>query len=244
MRRIQRSVLLSAALAPLVLGCVGCQTTAEKSARLAKSAKHVVLDQRGLTVTRLNPDVKVLSALVLHDQNGSAAVVTLRNDSSRPLRDVPIAITLKDTRGAVLAQNNTAGLDASLVSASLLAPHRELTWIDDQIQAGSSPATLSARVGEANAAPGALPRLDVSGVQLFDDPANGVGARGTLTNRSTVAQERLVIYAVGRRAGKIVAAGRAVLPSVPAKTSVPFQVFFIGSPRGAALALSAPPTTL
>jgi hypothetical protein len=233
----------------LTLGLAGCETTAEKSARLAKSAKHVVSDQSGLTVTRLNPNVRVIATVVLHDQNGSAAVVTLRNDSSHPLRDVPIAITLKDAHGAVLTQNNTPGLDASLISVSLLAPHRELTWIDDQIQTGATQATLSARVGEArpiaDAPPaGALPQLDIRGVRLFEDPTNGVGVQGTLTNRSAVAQQSLVVYAVGRRAGKIVAAGRALLPSVPAHASVPFQAFFIGDPRGTTLQVSAPLSTL
>jgi hypothetical protein len=46
------------------------------------------------------------------------------------------------------------------------------------------------------------------------------------------------------RGGRIVAAGRAVLPEVGAGQRAPFQVFFIGSPQGAQLQASAPPTTL
>jgi hypothetical protein len=41
----------------------------------------------------------------------------------------------------------------------------------------------------------------------------------------------------------VVAAGRAVLASVGAGASLPFQVFLVGSPVGAKLVASAPPTT-
>ena len=67
---------------------------------------------------------------------------------------------------------------------------------------------------------------------------------GTVRNRSTVTQQDLVVYAVARRGGKIVAAGRAVLPEVAAGASVPFQAFLVGEPSGARLEASAPPTTL
>ena len=66
---------------------------------MAKLAPHPTQALTGLTVTHENPDVKVLATAVLHDENGTAAVVSLRNDSSKPLREVPIAITLHDPRG-------------------------------------------------------------------------------------------------------------------------------------------------
>jgi hypothetical protein len=43
--------------------------------------------------------------------------------------------------------------------------------------------------------------------------------------------------------GRIVAAGRAVLPEVAAGASVPFQAFLVGAATGARLEASAPPTT-
>jgi hypothetical protein len=59
-----------------------------------------------------------------------------------------------------------------------------------------------------------------------------------------VTQLELVVYAVARRGGRIAAAGRAIVPQAPAGASTPFQVFFIGDPKGAQLSLTAPPTTL
>jgi hypothetical protein len=90
---------------------------------------------------------------------------------------------------------------------------------------------------------GTPPRVSVGGVHTFADPTNGVGVEGTVTNSSKVAQQKLVVYVVARRGGRIVAAGRAVLPEVPAARGTPFQVFCIGSPQGAQLEASAPPTT-
>ena len=62
-------------------------------------------------------------------------------------------------------------------------------------------------------------------------------------NRSKVAQQKLVVYVTARRAGRIVAAGRAILPEVAAGASVPFQAFLVGSAAGTQLQASAPATT-
>jgi hypothetical protein len=75
-----------------------------------------------------------------------------------------------------------------------------------------------------------------------EKPEEG-SVEGTLTNGSGTAQSELVIYAVAKRGSRVVAAGRAVLASVAAGASVPFQVFFVGNPQGALLQLGAPTTT-
>jgi hypothetical protein len=123
-------------------------------------------------------------------------------------------------------------------------PGQTFEWIDDQIPASGTPGSLSVRVGEASVTDPHPPSIVVRGLHAFDDPTNGIGAEGTVVNRSSVAQQELVVFAVGTRAGRIVAAGRAVLPVAPASSSTPFQIFFIGNPRGASLQASAPPTTL
>jgi hypothetical protein len=237
------------ALAGAVLALAGCESNAERSAKLEKAAlaerrAHPQATQKGVVVTRENPKVKVLKTDMIHDENGAAAAVILRNESSKPLRDAPIAITVNDAKGSVLYQNNSPGLDTTLVSVPLLKPGAETVWIDDQIQAAGVPVRVSARVGEAPSAIGALPRVNITGVHTFADPTNGVGVEGTVNNSSKVAQQKLVVSVVARRGQRIVAAGRAVLPEVPAGRRTAFQVFCIGSPQGAKLEASAPPTTL
>jgi hypothetical protein len=187
----------------------------------------------------------VVGSLAVHDANGTAVVVRLRNTSARTLRDAPIAITVSDAGGAVLYQNNAPGLDPTLVSVPVLEPGQETVWVDDQIPSTATPpAKVSARVGESPAISGQTPQLSVEGVHSFEDPSSGIGEEGTVVNRSNVTQQRLVVYAVGRRAGRVVAAGRAILPELAAGQSAPFQVFFIGNPRDAKFEVSAPATTL
>jgi hypothetical protein len=223
----------------LVAALTGCQTTAEKSAALAKKFHRETIDQHGLSISRPSRYVKVLDATVVHDANGTAAVVSLKSNAAHPLRGVPIAITLTSPQGRVLYQNNGPGLDPSLTSTPLLLPHHVFTWVDDQIQAGAFPAQVTARVGEAAPGPPAPATIVVQGAHLAEDPANeGTAARGTVVNRSGLSQQNLVVFAVARKDGKVVAAGRAVLSSLAARASSPFEVFFIGDPRHAQLELS------
>jgi hypothetical protein len=231
----------AAALALVAVALAGCQTTAEKSAELERQARrHPIAAARGLSIARTSSRVKVIGTSVLHSSEGEVAVVELHNLSDRPLRSVPLAITVTDARGATVYQNDAAGLEAALVSVPSLAAHASFTWVDDQLPASASATAVSARVGESPVPAGAVPRIAVAAVHLIEDPTNGVGAAGTVGNPSGVAQSKLVIFGVARRAGRIVAAGRAVLPELAAGSRMPFQIFFVGDPRGAQLEVSAP----
>lgn len=222
----------------------GCETNAERSAHLAAIAKHRPRARQGLSITRASADVKVVETTVLRGSEGAAAVVTLRNVSPHTLLGVPIAITVKDAGGKTLFQNNAPGLEAALTSLASLPAHGEATWVDDQVQISAAPASVTAIVGEVPIASGPVPQIEAKSAHLAEEASNGIDAVGTIENRSKVAQHSLVVFAVARRAGRIVAAGRAILPEVPAGASVPFQAFFIGDPRGAQLQASAPPTVL
>jgi hypothetical protein len=238
--------LLAVPLAALAVG--GCESNQERSARLERQAKlaraqHPEQAAKGLSIARASGVVKVLATQTVHTSEGTAAVVTLRNDSTRTLRDVPIAIAVKGAHGGTLYQNNAPGLEAALTSVPLLAPGEQFNWIDDQVQASETPASVSALVGEALQAPTPTPRIVLSGVHT--NVEGGVsGIAGTVHNDSTVAQQSLVVYGLARRGARIVAAGRAVLSEVPAHHALPFQVLLIGSAAGAQVQASAPPSTL
>jgi hypothetical protein len=182
--------------------------------------------------------------VAVQGEGRTAVVVTLRNTSSQALRDAPIEIVVTGAGGKVAYQNSTPGLAPSLTSVALLQPGAQTVWIDDQVQTTSAAKGVSARVGQTPNAPGPTPQLSVQGVHSFEEPGSGEGAEGTVTNHSTVTQQELVVYALARRAGRVVAAGRALLPELAAGQSAPFQAFLIGSPKGAKLEASAPPTTL
>lgn len=185
--------------------------------------------------------MQVLGSVVVHSSVGTAVAVALRNTSKHALAGAPIELTVRDAKGSVLYQNNTPGLQPSLTEVPLLEPGKTVVWVDDQVQVAGTPASASALVGEAKVASTA-PKIEV--VSTHASTTGGEASEsGSVANRSALPQVNLVVYAVARRAGKIVAAGRAVLPEIGAGTSVPFQIYFVGNPQGAQIEVSAPATT-
>jgi hypothetical protein len=244
--QLSRAVLaipFTVVLTALAVALSGCETTAEKSAKLEKAAKHVTLNaQQGLTIAHPSKLIKVTGATLVHGSEGTAAVITLRNNSPRSLSQVPISIALKDAKGATLYSNGTPGLAKTLTTLAMLPAHGEGVWIDDQIPRAVN-GSVTTEVGEGTPVSGSAPRLTLSGARSADEP-NGATVEGTISNGSKTAQSELVIYAIARSGSRILAAGRAVLASLEPGASAPFQIFFIGSPKGGQLKLSAPPTSL
>jgi hypothetical protein len=230
-----------------VLALCGCESTQERSTELQRVAKHDVLATRGVSVTKENPSVRVLQSTVVHSGESTAVVVALRNTSSHALENAPIEVTVRDAHGAVLYQNNSSDLEPSLTTVSLLQPAQETIWVDDQVTASGTPASASALVGEATPRSGPIPRLSVAGTHLGAEAGAEATLSGTVENHSQTTQQNLVVYALARRASKIVAAGRAVIPEVTAttnaSTNAPFQIYFVGNPSGAQIQTSAPATT-
>jgi hypothetical protein len=236
-----------AALVLVALALTACESNQERSAQIEKYAKpreaaaarQRELARQALTITRQSTKVKVIDTAVVSSSESAAALVTLRNVSATALRDVPIQIVVRNAHGASLYTNDVTGLSATLASVGLIPAHGVVTWIDDQVQGARAATSVTAKVGEGTAAAGAIPKLAVAGVHL----AEAGEAEGNVVNSSSVDQQELVVDAVARRAGKIVAAGRAVLATAGGGTTTPFQVFFVGNPSGAKLEVSAPATT-
>ena len=245
MRPAASTVRAAAAGFVLLVVLPGCETSADKSARLEKQEESLPAE-KGLKVSTLNPNVKVIRRAVLTDANGTAAVVTLRADGRAAMAGVPIAIDVRGAKRAAVFKNNEPGTEAALVSASVLAPGRDLTWVHDQVPLGDVKATsVRVRVGEAKGkAPARLPELKLSELKLTRDATSGIEGVGKVTNSSTIEQRILTMFAVARRGGKIVAAGRAVVRKLKPGKTARFSVFFIGNPLGAKVSVAAPPTVL
>ncbi len=238
--RSRRALTFGVVAATMTL--CGCQSTQERSAQLRREAKHAVLASQGVSVTKENPSVEIVSTTVLHSGTTTAVVVSLRDISSHALQDAPIEIDVRDAQGKVIFQNNQPGLQSSLTKVSLLEPGQEALWIDDQVQVAGVPASAIALVGEATQA--ASPsKLTIEHATLTTEAGAEAIMSGSVLNHGPAAQQDLVVYAIARRGGKIVAAGRAVLPEVPPGTSAPFQIYFVGDPKGAKISTNAPATT-
>jgi hypothetical protein len=234
-----------AALAAVGLAALGagCESTQDRSAHLRERAKHVVTAS-GLHVTRLNRDVHVRFAQVVRDGNRTAVVVAVRNASRRPQAGVPLAIDVRDAQGRSVFRNDAPGLQPSLTSVPALAPGGEMLWVDDQVFARSPARRVEAKLGAAPATRvSQLPRIQVRNVRL-DHDVSGVFAAAVVDNRSDVLQRQLPVFAVARRSGRIVAAGRAIVPKLKPGRHAAIKVFFVGDPRGARLVLAPSPAAL
>lgn len=229
--------------ATALLALSGCSSTQEKSARLARAARDRPAE-RGVVVTQANPDVKVLSTGVVHDRYGTAAVVELRSLARAPQAGLPISIVVTGAGGTRLFANDGAGLAPTLTHVPLLRPHEHAFWVDDQVRA-DAPKALHARVGAPAArVPARLPALTFKGPLKLEQDPDGAYTHGRVVNRSAVDQRQLVVFAVARRGGRLVAAGRAGIERLPAHKGRDFKVFWIGNPAGAKVSLFAPPTVL
>lgn len=239
---MRRAALLASGLA-VALVASGCESTQHKSARLERQAAKVK-NATGLKVTKRSRDVRVGRTAVLSDANGSAAVVELRNSSRRALAGVPVAISIVDRRRRLLYANDAPGLDTSLVRAPVVRAHGRLLWVNDQVTNATGRARVRARVGaNAEQAPSSLPKIAIRDAKLTTD-VSGAAAVGRVVNTSRVQQVRLVVFGVVRRGGRIVAAGRAIVPKLAPGKDAKFDLFFIGNPGGGKLSLAAPPSVI
>jgi hypothetical protein len=246
--RVEPGLLALAAVPLLLGGCLGVETTPEKSAGKAKTATNGIADQKGLTIGRLNAAIKVEGSAIVQDANGVAAVVRVKNTGAAQVA-LPVAITVSDAKGRKLYANDAPGLDASLTSLPVLGAGQEADWVDNQILVAGKASKVAAQVGTANGkvGAGALAKIVVSHIEAGRDQ-DGDYVKGTVANRSAIAQKRLVVSCVARDRDRVLAAGRAVIdrlvPAAESKKPTTFTVFFIGDPQQAKLACAAPPTVL
>lgn len=219
----------------------GCESTQDKAAKLAASSGEA-FTQKGLEVTKENPDIEVVDTWALQDENGTAVAVRLRNRSKDRLVEVPIAVDVQDAGGKSLYRNDASGLDPSLVGIAMLRPEEEVTWVNDQVVAAEKPAKVEAKVGEEKRVLAtAEPRITLQQIKQENDPA-GTVITGFVMNKSDIDQRDLVVYAAATKGDKVVALGKGQVQRVKPGKRAPFNVFFIGDPEGAKVDLAVPAT--
>jgi hypothetical protein len=235
---MRRTIVLAA------LALAGCESTQAKSARLERAAQSTKAEQ-GLVVSEQSRDVTVERTTVLQDSYGAAAVVELRNRSASSQVALPLALEVRDGAKERVYANDAPGLDSSLVSVPALAAGERLAWVNDQVTLAGEGRDLRARVGTgAKRGPARLPELEIRGLKTSSDASGDLAVEGEVVNGSDVEQRRLVVFVIGRRGDRIVAAGRAVVERLAPRKSARFSAFPIGDPQGAELSAAAPPTVV
>jgi hypothetical protein len=227
-------VPVSLALAGVALVVTGCESTQDKSAKIAAELGPVK-QEKGLKITERSKDVKVVSTTLLSDQNGSAVVVRLRNELGDDLVGVPIAIDVLDAKGKSIYTNGIPGIEPALAAVPFIPAGGETEWVHDQILTAGKPVEVEVKVGAGGESfGGAQPQISVSEPELEGDPYSGLLAGGDVDYTSGEDLQRLLLYAVARKGNEIVAAGRgAIEPLKPKPRPFPYNIYFIGDPSGA-----------
>lgn len=223
----------------------GCESTQDKAAKLQAAGRANAASQVPLTIPKPDKSIKVLDTTLLHDENGDAIVVTLKNESKKTVVNAPILVDLTGAGGKSLGKNDAPGIDLSLNHVPLMRPGETVDWVNDQLTPVAPPKSAKITLGppSAPAPKGALPMIDVGAAKLKTDPS-GVEASGKIANRSKIDQVTLSLYVVARQGSKIVAAGRGAIKNLKVNKAVNYNLFFIGDPKGAKLTVTAPPSTL
>lgn len=234
---------VSFVLASVALVATGCESTQDKSAKIAAELGPVS-QEKGLRITRRSQDVRVVSTTLLSDANGSAVVVELHNDSARDLAEVPLLIDVLDAKGRSVFRNDIPGIEPALAAIPFIPAGGDVAWVHDQVLATARPAEVEVKVGAGGEElSGERPAVSVSEPKLESDPYTGVAAGGEVVNESGEDIERLLLYAVARDDGKIVAAGRGAIEPLKAKPKpVLYNIYFIGDPKGAEITVTEFPT--
>jgi hypothetical protein len=233
--RLGGAAPVSLALAAgVALVTTGCESTQDKSARIAAELGPVQREQ-GLKITERSRDVKVVDATLLSDSVGTAVVVEVHNGSDKDLIDVPIAIDVLDAKGESVYRNDIPGIDPALAAVPFIPAGGTVEWVNDQVLAAGRPAKVDAVVGAGEKTfSGQQPKIAVSPPTLEGDPYTGVSAGGEVENESGEDLQRVLLYGVARKGDRIVAAGRGAIEHFKAGGKPqPYHIYFIGDPRDA-----------
>jgi hypothetical protein len=230
---ITRLVLGLGALLALGLLAGGCTSTQQKSARAKVVATRLLEARKPLLVTRQNPSVKVLATTLV---GGRAVVVRLRNLEPRVAEDLPITVGIR--RGRYLNRRGSGDYLQRHVPA--IAAGTEATWVFTSARKIARRGTPFARVG----ASGATPPVALPAVRVSDVAARGSTVTARVTNSSAIPQYGLGVYAYALRAGRAVAAGRAVIGHLGTGAATVVRLEVVGSLRRAVLHVDAAPSTL
>jgi hypothetical protein len=230
----------------IVLAAAGLSACGEsnqdRSAKIAAQGKHAMEDAGLLKVTKANREVTVARTALVRADGAVAAAVELRNRGKTAQADVPVLIDVTDAKGGSLYRNDANGLQPSLQRIAVVPRGGRAYWVNDQLLGAEDGTKLKVRVGAA-ADVRSVPDVTVSDVH-FEDNASGRYLTGTVVNHTRTVQTNLPVFAVAERGGKIVAAGRSLVPKAvpgdPAKKPR-FQVFFVGDPHGAKVHVTVAP---
>jgi hypothetical protein len=239
MRR--RAAVAAAGL--IVAGLTGCETTQERSAKIARTLGHQSAIAGTTGIGAANRDVRIEQTVLLGAGGQWAVALKLTNTSARTQTAFPVLIDVLDARGASVYRNDTKGIEPSIQQLALLPPRATAWWVDNEVLAsGGAPSSVTGRLGASTqAASSVVPQITAQGVSASDSfPGPHVSA--TIHNRSRVAQSQLPVYAVALEGARVIGAGRGIVPTLAAGASARVQIPIVGRVDKTTIRLTLAPT--
>jgi hypothetical protein len=243
---------VAAVVIGLALVLCGCSTTQQTAARLQLNDARLraTATRVRLTATASGAPVRVSGlSLLAQGRHRATAVVSLENPSARAVSDLPISVGYR-LGGRTVYLNGATGLSYFDNHIPSVAPHGSLRWVDTT--AGTIPrgARPFAYLGARPTAPvGTFTLPDISVGTSQEQSAAGGGEALTLrlTNRTSIPQYQLPVYAVSTVSGRVVAAADRSLTELAGGAHVTLRIVLdgsLGSAAGAAgsVRVQAPPT--
>ena len=231
------------ALAVLALASAltACESNIDRSARIAGHGRHLIADKGTLKLGASNRDVHIQRAVIVHGDGAAAAAVEVHNAGRRAQVNVPILIDVRDGKGTSVYRNDAVGLQPALQRLAVVRSGRTAWWVNDQLLGAETARSVNARVGSARAV-ARPPHIGARGLRI-DSDANGPYLTGAIVSRLERPQHNLPVFAVALRGGRVVAAGRALVPKIAAHARKPvhFRLLFVGNPRGARIQVTIAP---
>jgi hypothetical protein len=233
------SPIASLGVASLVLVAVvvsGCATTQDANKRISVRFDRTLASRKPLELHGTDRDVRIVRTSVVGGKGGSAIVVVLRNVGPEPVNDLPIEVGPQGGR----ALNTAANVPYFQSHAPAIGPGAEATWVYVTKQVLGS-GEVFARVGS----PGSPPLTTAGHISELPTTASGTGAssvQAQITNDTGIPQYDLDVYAVARRGGRYVAAGRTSLVHLGVDSSTKVTLSLIGDARHSQIQVFAPQT--
>lgn len=230
---------------PLALGLsialTGCVSTQTKNERLVLRNDRTVETEGSVRVAQINRAVAVIGIALVRGREGAVLVVSLRNGTDHPVSDLPISVGITPRHGPRRYLNDTANLGYFDTHLPGLAAGGTLIWVLPVGRLSLPAGRLFAKVGFARV-PSSTSQRTLPWI-VATPSAHRAGALAiTVANRSAVPQQQLPVYAVASRAGRYVAAGRAIVGGLRGGARTTVRLHLVGRPTGARIELFAPPT--
>jgi hypothetical protein len=222
-------------LAALTVAVTGCATTQDANERASINADRILASREPLVLRGTDRKVRVVSTSVLNGKDGSAIVVVLRNRGDQAVNDLPIEVGPEGGEPV----NTRPNVPYFQSHAPAIAAGKEATWVyvaKEPLHADRA----FARVGSP-ASPPLTSAEHLSEINT-DGSSHGSRVKAEVTNDIGIPQYDLDVYAVARKGGRYVAAGRANLQHLGVSETARLTLPLIGDAKGAQVQVFAPQT--